>query len=117
MYRTVNVTVAKPENINKVLSDILYNNSNSIVLSNNEDLNTILTPGKYILYGNGVINKPKLCVDEVGILIVETYSLDGITYYKQSIISTGYIFLREISIENGVSNISKWKYNGTEEKN
>ena len=115
MTGTVNVNVKGVKELNTEISNILYSNTNSIVLSNNEDLNTILTPGKYILFGNGFINKPIMCVDEISVLIVEAFSIEGKEYYLQRVISSDTVYTRQICIENGVSNISKWKYNGTEE--
>ena len=101
--------------IQSILDKELYtNDSNSIrYISANTDLNTCISPGKYICSSKvySILNKPSSFNSEWFQLIVTTCnSRDGITHLLQTFIDKHGVLCREIKIDNDTSamTFSEW---------
>lgn len=112
MRKTINITVAKVEEIN----NILYNNKNSSVIENNTDLCTLLTPGKYELLDDtfSISNAPSSIS---GIYKLEVSKFNTTSETKYSLLqkittSNGDIATRRVSVNGESTVFSSWKVNG-----
>ena len=89
MLGTLNIRIANTKEINKALSDEIYNITNSSIIPTDADLNTYINPGKYVNISeeNSINNLPN--INELDKFILTVSSLSDTNLLQTLVDSNG----------------------------